>query len=79
MTLRARTSDGSGSGVLGLSKFESTGAFATYSRVSNPAESSQWSLKPDAAYIRTQNTGIRGEVLTTDFSAQMAYVVGETP
>jgi len=77
VTLRARTSDGSGSGVLGLSKFESTGAFATYSRVSNLAESSQWSLKPDAAYIRTQNTGIRGEILTTDFSAQMAYVVGE--
>ncbi|MCB0534427.1 MAG: hypothetical protein KDD14_19660 [Saprospiraceae bacterium] len=77
LTLRARTTDGSGSGVLGLSKFESTGAFATYSRASNPVESSQWSLKPDAAYIRTQNTGIRGEVLTTDYSAQMAYVVGE--
>ena len=77
LTLRARTTDGSGSGVLGLSKFESTGAFATYSRVSNPVESSQWSLKPDAAYIRTQNTGIRGEILTTDFSARMAYVVGE--
>ena len=51
--------------------------FATYSRVSNPVESSQWSLKPGAAYIRTQNTGIRGEVLTTDYSAQMAYIVGE--
>lgn len=77
VTLRARTSDGSGSGVMSLSKFESSGAFATYSRASNLAESSQWSLKPDAAYIRTQNTGIRGEILTTDFSAQMAYVVGE--
>jgi hypothetical protein len=77
VTLRARTSDGSGSGVMGLSKFESSGAFATYSRANNLAESSQWSLKPDAAYIRTQNTGIRGEILTTDYSAQMAYVVGE--
>jgi hypothetical protein len=78
LTLRARTSDGSGSGVLGLSKFESIGAFATYSRVSNPAESSQWSLKPDAAYLRTQNSGTRGELLTTNFSAQIAYMTGES-
>jgi len=77
VTLRARTSDGSGTGVLGLSKFESSGAFATYSRANNLAESSQWSLKPDAAYIRTQNLGIRGEILTTDFSAQIAFMVGE--
>jgi len=77
VTLRARTSDGSGTGVLGLSKFESSGAFATYSRANNLAESSQWSLKPDAAFIRTQNLGIRGEILTTDFSAQMAFMVGE--
>jgi len=78
LTLRARTSDGSGSGVLGLSKFESIGAFATYSRVNNPAESSQWSLKPDAAYLRTQNSGTRGELLTTNFSAQIAYLTGES-
>lgn len=77
ITLRARTADGSGNAVLGLSKFESTGLFATYSSVANPAQSSQFSLKPIAAFLRTQNTGIRGEVLTTDYSAQMAYVVGE--
>ncbi len=76
-TFRARTADGSGSGVFGISKFESTGLFATYSSVSNPAQSSQFSFKPIAAYIRTQNSGIRGEVLTNDYSAQMAYVVGE--
>ncbi|MEZ4940605.1 MAG: hypothetical protein R3D58_07045 [Saprospiraceae bacterium] len=77
VTLRARTTDATGNALLQLNKFESAGMFGTYSRVSNPVESSQWSLKPDAAYIRTQNTGIRGEVLTTDFSAQLAYIVGE--
>ncbi|MEZ4941832.1 MAG: hypothetical protein R3D58_13210 [Saprospiraceae bacterium] len=77
VTLRARTTDASGNGLLQLSKFESSGMFATYSSVSNPVQSSQWSLKPIAAYMRTQNTGIRGEILTTDYSARMAYVVGE--